>query len=70
MRICQPPENSSVLRVPILFGKSQPAEDGADLRVEGVDVVYVELVGDVGVAVGSGLRYSFDFGSAVRERCG
>ena len=30
------------------------AEDGADLGVEGVDVVDVELVGDVGVAVGGG----------------
>ena len=42
------------LALPVFFGEAEAAEDGADLGVEGVDVVDVELVGDVGVAVGGG----------------
>jgi hypothetical protein len=42
------------LALPVLLGEAEAAEDGADLRVEGVDVVDVELVGDVGVSVGGG----------------
>ena len=42
------------LALPVFFGKAEAAEDGADLCVEGVDVVNVELVGDVGVALGGG----------------
>jgi hypothetical protein len=42
------------LALPVFFGEAEAAEDGADLRVERVDVVDVELVGDVGVALGGG----------------
>ena len=42
------------LALPVFLGEAEAAEDRADLRVEGVDVVDVELVGDVGVAVGGG----------------
>jgi hypothetical protein len=52
MRICQPPENSSAL--PVFLAEAEAAEHGADLRVERVDVVGVEEVGDLGVAVGGG----------------
>ena len=49
--------------LPVFLGEAEAAEDGADLRVEVVDVVVVELVGDVGVALG-GAAYSRDLGSA------
>src|SRR5260370_42666536 len=39
---------------PVFLGEAEAAEDGSDLGVEGVDVVDVELVGDVGVALGGG----------------
>ena len=40
--------------LPVFFAEAEAAEDGADLRVERVDVVDVQEVGDLGVAVGSG----------------
>src|ERR1019366_124056 len=43
------------LALPIFFGEAEAAEYGSDLRVQGVDVVDVEMVGDVGVAVSGGL---------------
>ena len=42
------------LALPVFLGEAEAAEHGADLRVERVDVVDVELVGDLGVAVGGG----------------
>ena len=69
MRICQPPENSSVVAVPVFFGEAEAAEDCAYLRVEGVDVVDMELVGDVGVAIGSG-QVLFGFRVGRREGVG
>ena len=41
------------LALPVFFGEAEAAEDGSYLRVEVVDVVEVELVGDVGVALGA-----------------
>ena len=57
------------LALPVFFGEAEAAEDGADLRVEGVDVVDVELVGDVGVAVGGG-GVLFGFWVGGRRGCG
>ena len=57
------PENSSVLRSQSSLVKPRPHQDCADLGVEGVDVVNVELVGDVGVAFGCcGVLFGFWFG--------
>ncbi len=39
---------------PVLLGESEAAQHGPDLRIQRVDVVDVEVVGDVGVAVGGG----------------
>ena len=69
MRICQPPENSSVLALPVFLAEAEAAEDGADLRVERVDVVDVEVVGDVGVAVGGGGVLAWTWGRR-RRGCG
>jgi len=50
-----------------LLWRAEAAEDGSDLGVEGVDVVDVELVGDVGVALGCCGGTLLDFGSAVER---
>ena len=42
-------------RCPVFLGEAEAAEDGADLRVERVDVVRVQKIGDLGVAVGGGV---------------
>ena len=61
------------LALPVFLGEAEAAEHGADLRVEGVDVVDVELVGDVGVAVGGGeilLRLGVGGGERVGDLLG
>ena len=61
------------LALPVFLGEAEAAEDGADLRVERVDVVDVELVGDVGVAVGGGgvlLGFRVGGGEGVGELFG
>ena len=57
------------LALPVFLGEAEAAEDGADLGVERVDVVDVEVVGDVGVAVGGG-GVLLDFGVGGRRGCG
>ena len=57
------------LALPVFFGEAEAAEDGADLGVEVVDVVDVELVGDVGVALGGGGVLAATWGR-LRRGCG
>ncbi len=67
MRICQPPENSSVWRVQSSLPKAQAAEHGAHLRIEGVSVAGLEFVLDALVALGDlriFRRRVVDFGHA------
>ena len=54
---------------PVLLGESEAAQHGADLRIQRVDVVDVEVVGDVGVAVGGGAVLA-RAGVGGRERVG
>ena len=42
------------LALPIFFGEAEATQHGTDLRVQGVDVVHMQVVRDVGVAVGGG----------------
>ena len=41
--------------LPVFLREAEAAEDSADLRVERVDVVRVEQIGNLGVAVGGGV---------------
>ena len=59
--------------LPVLLGESEPAEHGADLRVEGVDVMDMQVVRDVGVAVGGGAvlsRFGVGGGESVGDLFG
>ncbi len=64
MRICPAAGELFGAALPVFFGEAEAAEDGADLGVQGVDVVRVEEIGDLGVAVGSGVVFG-GFGLCV-----
>ncbi len=52
MRICQPPENSSVRRCQSACAKAQAGQNGADLRLDGVAVARAKLTFELMEAVG------------------
>ena len=53
--------------LPVFLGEAEAAEDSADLCVERVDVMRVEEIGDLGIAVGGGVVLG---GLRVRVRHG